>query len=73
MRYVIRPGEVTSRTDGQLHYVNSSRLLQLYCVPKDADIIYDSSEHGPIFYRPDDIICEPRYDGNYPLFKKTKQ
>lgn len=49
--YVLHPGLVVSRTDGQEHFVGSLQLRQLYRVPKEACATDDSAvfvrDHPP--------------------------
>jgi hypothetical protein len=68
-RYVIRPGWVTSQRDGDRHWISAGKLLTLYRVPPNARVLI-VDERAPEGYRPepDDYVCEPRFDGNYPLF-----
>ena len=74
-KYVICPGFVTSKTDGQRHYVGPYELMRLYGVdPKDCDI-YEPTPWWPgsvSVWRPDEehkglIRLHPRYDGDYKL------
>ena len=63
--YVLHPGEVTSRTDGDRHYIGQGALVRLYCIPSSARIAVDDGR--PRW--PDDAIhCWPRFDGDYPVF-----
>ena len=69
IKYAVYPGEVTSRVDGQLHYISASQLIKLYHVnPDQCVIVYPD--------RPDTIqgidmskviALYPRYHGNYTL------
>lgn len=66
-RYVIAPGWVVSQRDGDRHWISAGDLLRLYRVPPNAPVlVLDENRHG---YRPepDDYLCEPRFDGKYPL------
>ena len=67
-RYVLLPGGVTSRNDGQRHYIGPHRLRQLYCIPADAECVMPTDGFQP---KPGDIECRPRFDGAYPCFKKV--
>ena len=62
--YVLCPGYVVSRTDGQAHYVEASELSRLYGLRPTDRVMILLDTHG---YRrlPDEIILEPRSDGNY--------
>lgn len=66
VRYVLRPGSVVSRSDGQEHYISATSLRQLYRVPRDADVIVDDGKR-PFRPRHRDVILRPRNDGDYTL------
>lgn len=77
MRYVLFPGLVTSKTDGQLHYINERQLAHLYALtPKDEVIWVKDGLVGytkePYKEQPGDVVCIPLYDGNYPVLKGTR-
>lgn len=67
-KYLVLPGVVTSRTDGDCHLVTDRQLIDLYGVHKDECEIYSPSKRGD---RPDHvryaglIVLHPRYDGVY--------
>jgi len=70
-RYILKPGNVISETDGDVHYVTLAELMFLYRVPADAHIvvlnpIYRNNRYEKL---PDDIICFPRHDGKYTVFE----
>jgi hypothetical protein len=66
-RYAVHPGYVTSRNDGQDHYLGFMRLCQLYRVAP-AECVDMSQEKN---WRGMDVSnlvrLTPRYDGNYAL------
>ena len=65
--YVLHPGDVISRTDGDRHYIGVGRLTELYRIPKGAIVRVDDRRTR----WPDDAIhCWPRYDGDYPALAK---
>ena len=73
-RYVLCPGMVTSRTDGQRHYVGPYHLAQLYGVAPSECLIHQPEPWWPASYheRAEErhrglIKLEPRHDGNYSL------
>ena len=71
MRYVIYPDYMASRTDGDMHWIGVGDLRHLYRVPPDAHVVVmDGSLRARLGFHPreDDIVCRPRYDGNYPVF-----
>ena len=63
MRYIIHPGYVQSKVDGQDHYISAKRLIALYKVNPKQCILASSDLHG---YNPTELIhLYPLYDGNY--------
>ena len=68
-RYVLWPGEVISRSDGDRHYIGVGRLLDLYRVPPSARYIVGTDSA----YRssPGDVQLRPRRDGDYPLLENS--
>jgi hypothetical protein len=62
-RYVLSPGYVISKSDGDRHYIGTAQLRRLYGVPNTARCISDEAPD----YRPmqGDILLCPRHDGNY--------
>jgi hypothetical protein len=72
--YVIKPGYVYSRNDGDRHYISYSQLVQLYGVPLKYCIQYGSGRYFMSMegYSEDDtdvITLAPRYDGDYEQMK----
>jgi hypothetical protein len=73
-KYVICPGYVTSKTDGQRHYIGAMQLIRLYQVdPKECEI-YEPAPWWPRSYyrmieehQQELIRLEPRFNGNYDL------
>jgi hypothetical protein len=63
-KYVITPGSVFSRIDGQRHYITAPQLMRLYGVTQDECVIVN-----PMFEKPPEglIVLAPRYDGQYTL------
>lgn len=75
-KYVICPGMVTSKADGQRHYIGAEALIRLYGVDPQECEIYEPAQWWPVSYyrmREERIHgiprLEPRYDGNYELPK----
>lgn len=74
--YVLCPGPVVSKTDGQRRWVDSHRLAWLYSV-KWEDCVVMPSNHGtgfgPIWTPPEDAVyLRPREDGYYTLPEAPK-
>jgi len=63
--FILHPGHVRSKTDGQWHYVGARRLADLYGVPWHECI--DASRPGALLgIDQDDFIhLTPRRDGDY--------
>ena len=52
LKYVIYPGMVRSRTDGQYHYIGSRKLMGLYGVDPSECVVFDPATWWPTsFYR----------------------
>lgn len=77
-RYLLCPGSVISRTDGDRHHITAVQLARLYGVSMDDCIVLSSDWSGPSGERRrnelraradsgDLIALHPRYDGNYSL------
>lgn len=43
-KYLIIPGKVRSKTDGEIHYVSAGKLMYLYGVVETDCVIYDNSK-----------------------------
>lgn len=68
-RYLLCPGHVMSKTDGQYHYVGAHDLAQLYGVQMDQCEVRPERMMARFGWRPTAGVIElhPRYDGNYSL------
>lgn len=73
-RYVLHPGPVKSRNDGQVHFIGAAQLADLYNVSLRDCITYptgcgtESVIRRRIWRDPVDAVhLHPRYDGNYQL------
>lgn len=74
-RYVLCPGYVRSKTDGQRHYISAGQLAKLYRV-KWSDCMVYSEERLVGFSREQRerlAWLYPSPDGNYKLNKERKQ
>ena len=65
MRYIIHPGYVKSKIDGQPHFISAERLIALYKVNPKQCILASSDLHG--YSSTDFIHLYPLYDGNYKI------
>lgn len=60
LKYVIKPGFVTSQTDGQRHYISGMKLVDLYGVDLCECEIFEPAQWWPTsFWR----IAEERHKG----------
>jgi hypothetical protein len=67
IKYILYPGVVISRTDGQKYYISASRLAELYRVSMDECVVYDDVWCLGIRNKHKLIKLFPRYDGHYCL------
>ena len=69
-KYILVGGEMISRYDECIHYINAKKLCLLYGLnPRECYLI---EEREPIYYHREILdsglkILRPRYDGNYKL------
>jgi hypothetical protein len=79
MKYVVCPGGVISKNDGQKHYIGPMQLIKLYGVdPRECEI-YEPAEWWPTsYYRMAEERHRglkklvPRYSGDYSLHEENK-
>ena len=64
MRYVLHPGYMTSKNDGQQHFVGGPRLARLYGVDMRDCVFGDVPEYRK---QDGDVHLWPDYHGNYAL------
>jgi hypothetical protein len=70
MTYVLHPGKMMSRNDGDIHYIGVGQLIELYRIPRGARMLV-ANRRGDRW--PEDAIhCWPRYDGDYPVFEEKR-
>ncbi len=77
-RYVLHPGTVESRNDGQRHYVSAAQLADLYKVSLRDCIIYPTGDDTDSRFKRQAwrdpvgaVHLRPRYDGVYNLPGRT--
>lgn len=69
IKYVVYPGYIRSKTDGDTHFIGGDTLIQLYKLPPNECLIHYDLMNPPRR----SSFCEklislyPRYDGNYTL------
>jgi hypothetical protein len=69
VKYLVIPGNVRSRNDGDIHYISARQLMQLYGVNPDECVIYDN-RFGGRQYSDELIPLRPMFNGNYTLPSK---
>ena len=65
-KYLICPGEITSKSDGDIHHISARKLMMLYKVHPDE--CYVLRPDSPPHYQglPKGLIAlSPLYEGNY--------
>ena len=78
-RYLLQPGAVLSKVDGQVHFIGAPQLAQLYKVdPRECTVIRppegDQPREGYVALmnqarRDGLLVLTPRYDGDYDITK----
>lgn len=63
-RYVLHPGTVRSKSDGDKHFVGAGQLANLYRVNMSDCVVYSKGMRLDV---PGDIHLYPRHGGNYLL------
>ena len=73
-KYVVCPGNIVSRNDGDTHYIGPYQLMRLYGVdPNECEIYEPALWWSESYYKMEEkryqgmIKLKPRYDGNYLL------
>ena len=69
MRYVLHPGYVTSKNDGERHFISGPRLARLYDVNMSSCVLGDAYGYREM---EGDVHLWPDYHGNYALPSKEK-
>jgi hypothetical protein len=65
-RYVLHPGYVRSRIDGDLHFITAAVLAQLYNVPMRKCVVHRPGDVFTGSGLPKNLVhLYPRYDGDY--------
>lgn len=66
IKYLIKPGYVNSRSDGDEHYIGYAKLIQLYRVnPKECLMFEDEMRGYTAEFLDSLTVLEPQYNGNY--------
>jgi len=65
-KYLLLPGYVTSKTDGEEHYIPASQLIRLYGVSGRECVVWYEDRSGPIPSIYDHLIpLRPKHHGDY--------
>jgi hypothetical protein len=64
-KYILHPGNILSKNDGQLHHISPPVLARLYGVRMDRCVVFEKMMRYK--YPPDWVHLWPSYDGNYEL------
>lgn len=67
VKYLLAPGPVRSRNDGDWHEITAAQLALLYGVPLDECIWPPSSTYCNLEYLDTLTLLRPRRDGDYRL------
>lgn len=67
-RYILYPGCITSKNDGDLHYIGARQLADLYGIDFSKCTIVRSSTNGFVD-RKNDIHLHPKHNGNYDMLR----
>ena len=66
-KFCLHPGYVTSKHDGDRHYIGAEQLASLYGVDMKDCIVSHSDKFGGFYHDTLYVHLHPRYDGNYSL------
>ena len=69
-KYVLCPGYVHSKNDGDRHYITATRLVELYRVPLNDCVVKPNMDdpRNKHWSAPQGAIeLHPKFDGNYTL------
>jgi len=72
IKYIVRPGYVFSRSDGDRHYISAGQLMNLHRVTISECIIYRGKEdrYKLIGFKRKLINLFPRADGQYKKYNQ---
>ncbi len=70
IKYIVRPGTVQSRYDGQWHFISGPRLMALYKVsPKECLVDLPHNPIARMGLQGEFIELKPRFEGDYDIEK----
>jgi len=68
-KYVIFPGWIRSKNDGDRHFIGVGALAELYQVNLSECLVYD--DHMPSHFYDGLIRLHPKYNGDYTIPEKV--
>jgi hypothetical protein len=75
LKFLVCPGWVTSKNDGDRHWITAHQLMQLYMVRPEQCLIQGEAAELHIIGRRFDtehlIPLRPSYHGHYPVFQES--
>jgi hypothetical protein len=75
LKFLICPGWVTSKNDGDRHYITAHQLMRLYMVRPEQCLIQGEAAELHIIGRRFDTLklipLRPSYHGHYPVFQES--
>ena len=71
-KYILCPGWVTSKVDGDQHFINEAQLIRLYGVSPRECVSARSPSRLSEMDTEVMIELRPRYDGDYRLDRRTR-
>jgi hypothetical protein len=66
IKYVIHPGHVISKNDGERHYISAAQLMYFYKV-RPGECVVDHYDNYIPFEGRELIHLYPKYNGDYEL------
>ncbi len=70
LKYILFPGNITSKNDNQIHYISASMLIKLYKVNPKECIEFSRTINEKEYQNL--IELHPRYDGNYKVINNKQ-
>ena len=67
VKYLVCGGYITSKEDGNTHFVGAKEVARLYQVHPDECTFFNADIHRVRDFRTSLIILKPQEDGNYKL------
>lgn len=75
-KYLLMPGWIISKTDGDRHFISALELARLYEVSMDECVVWPEQRHegsGFLLASQKGLkVLEPLWDGDYPTFRKRE-